>query len=134
MKILCSVGTRPEAIKMAPVIRALRQRTETVTVCSGQHTDTVRSVLDWFAIEPDIVLAQGDTTTVMVTAVSCLYRQVSFGHIEAGLWTGDLSSPFPEEFNRVVAGRVARWHFCPTERANSPEPYPPSKEPTRGPV
>jgi UDP-N-acetylglucosamine 2-epimerase (non-hydrolysing) len=116
----------------------------------GQHTDMVRSALDWFAVEPqeflelpmenrslslltsslflvidealrrhrpDIVLAEGDTTTVMVTAISCWYRQIRFGHIEAGLRSGDLNAPFPEEFNRVVAGRLSRWHFCPTERA-----------------
>jgi UDP-N-acetylglucosamine 2-epimerase (non-hydrolysing) len=152
MKILCSVGTRPEGIKMAPVIRALGNCAETVTVCMGQHTDMVRSALNWFAVEPqeffelptgdrslsqltsslfsvvdealqrhrpDIVLAEGDTTTVMVTAVSCWYRQIHFGHIEAGLRTGDLCAPFPEEFNRIVAGRLARWHFCPTERARA---------------
>ena len=72
------------------------------------------------ADSPDIVLAQGDTTTVMVTAMACFYRRIPFGHVEAGLRTGDLYNPFPEEMNRVVAGRLARWHFAPTEssRAN----------------
>jgi UDP-N-acetylglucosamine 2-epimerase (non-hydrolysing) len=65
------------------------------------------------------VLAEGDTTTVMVTAISCWYKQIRFGHIEASLRSGDLLAPFPEEFNRIVSGRLARWHFCPTERAKN---------------
>src|SRR5689334_12425246 len=126
MKILCAVGTRPEAIKMAPVIRALRERTEIVTLCSGQHTAMVASALRWFDVKPDdfidlpseqrslpaltgilfdvvgkaldrhrpdIVLAQGDTTTVMVTATCCFYRHTPFGHVEAGLRTGNLQAP-----------------------------------------
>lgn len=69
---------------------------------------------------PAAVLAQGDTTTVMAVAMACFYRRIPFGHIEAGLRTGDMSNPFPEEMNRVVAGNLARWHFAPTEgsRAN----------------
>jgi UDP-N-acetylglucosamine 2-epimerase (non-hydrolysing) len=66
---------------------------------------------------PDLVLAQGDTTTVMTTALACFYRKIPFGHVEAGLRTGDLANPFPEEMNRVVAGRLARWHFAPTQSA-----------------
>lgn len=66
------------------------------------------------AIKPDLVLAQGDTTTVMVAAVTCFYHGIAFGHVEAGLRTGDLRNPFPEEFNRLVAGRVATIHFAPT--------------------
>jgi UDP-N-acetylglucosamine 2-epimerase (non-hydrolysing) len=147
MKFLCLVGTRPEAIKMAPIIRRLRDRANTVTLCSGQQTDMVASALKWFGIEPDdlislpsedrslslltgllfpaiddalvrhrpdIVVAQGDTTTVMVTATACFYRQIPFAHVEAGLRTRNLQAPFPEEFNRVVVGRLAKWHFCPT--------------------
>ncbi len=68
-------------------------------------------------LRPDLVLAQGDTTTVMVAAVACFYAGIPFGHVEAGLRTGDLRNPFPEEFNRVVAGRVATLHFAPTEAA-----------------
>ncbi len=64
---------------------------------------------------PDVVLAQGDTTTVMTIALACFYHQIPFGHIEAGLRTWDISNPFPEEMNRVVAGKLARWHFAPTE-------------------
>ena len=65
-------------------------------------------------LNPDLVLAQGDTTTVMGAAVSCFYRKIAFGHIEAGLRSGNLEHPFPEEFNRVVTGRVATIHFAPT--------------------
>lgn len=152
MKIICIVGTRPEAIKMAPVIRALREKpsVQLVTLFSGQHKDMVRPVLEWFGIElddaisfladdrslsvltgflftelesaifrhrPDLMLAQGDTTTAMVAAVAAFYKGVQFGHVEAGLRTGNLQAPFPEEFNRIVAGQVACLHFCPTVRA-----------------
>lgn len=68
---------------------------------------------------PDLVLAQGDTTTVFATALACFYRRIPFGHVEAGLRTGDLNYPFPEEMNRVVAARMARWHFAPTARAQA---------------
>jgi UDP-N-acetylglucosamine 2-epimerase (non-hydrolysing) len=67
--------------------------------------------------KPDIVLAQGDTTTVLTVALSCFYNHITFGHIEAGLRTGDMGNPFPEEMNRVVASRLAHWHFAPTETA-----------------
>jgi len=80
--------------------------------------------------KPDLVLAQGDTTTVFATALACFYRRVPFGHVEAGLRTGDINYPFPEEMNRVVASRMARWHFAPTARARAnllaegvPEPH-----------
>jgi UDP-N-acetylglucosamine 2-epimerase (non-hydrolysing) len=69
------------------------------------------------AAQPDLVVAQGDTTTVMCAALVCFYRRIPFAHVEAGLRTFDLHNPFPEEFNRVVAGRLARFHFCPTQRA-----------------
>jgi UDP-N-acetylglucosamine 2-epimerase (non-hydrolysing) len=73
-----------------------------------------------FASEnPDAVLAQGDTSTVMVAALASFYRRIPFGHVEAGLRTGDLAYPFPEEMNRVVTGRLARWHFAPTESARA---------------
>ena len=68
---------------------------------------------------PDLVLAQGDTTTVMTAALACFYRRIPFGHVEAGLRTGDLDNPFPEEMNRIVAGTMARWHFAPTERSRA---------------
>lgn len=65
--------------------------------------------------KPDVVLAQGDTTTVMAVALACFYHRIPFGHLEAGLRTWDINNPFPEEANRVIAGRLARWHFAPTE-------------------
>lgn len=67
------------------------------------------------AEKPDVVLAQGDTTTVMAVALACFYHRIPFGHVEAGLRTWDMQNPFPEEANRVIAGRLARWHFAPTE-------------------
>jgi UDP-N-acetylglucosamine 2-epimerase (non-hydrolysing) len=142
-KVLCIVGTRPEAIKMAPVVRALEQEAwaETRLIATAQHRDMLDQVLSLFEMQadvdldvmrpdqslpeltarlltaldatfreevPDVVLAQGDTTTVMVSALVSFYRQVPFGHVEAGLRTGDLANPFPEEMSRVVMGRLAR--------------------------
>ena len=82
-------------------------------------TLTARLLLDLddvlLAEKPDVVLAQGDTTTVMAVAMACFYHRIPFGHVEAGLRTGDMQNPFPEEANRVIAGRLARWHFAPTE-------------------
>lgn len=155
MKILCVVGTRPEAIKMAPVILALQavQQFEVRVLATAQHRHMLDQVLNFFGItpdidlnimrpnqtlsaltarlllelggvleaeKPDVVLAQGDTTTVMTVALACFYHRVPFGHVEAGLRTGDINNPFPEEANRVIAGRLAHWHFAPTEssRAN----------------
>lgn len=149
-KILCVVGTRPEAIKMAPVILALKQQpwAEVRALATAQHRQMLDQVLGFFGIEPDIdlnimrpnqaltaltarllleldeallaekpdvVLAQGDTTTVMTVALACFYHRIPFGHVEAGLRTWDMQNPFPEEANRVIAGRLARWHFAPTE-------------------
>lgn len=82
-------------------------------------TLTARLLLDLddvlFAEKPDVVLAQGDTTTVMTVALACFYHRIPFGHVEAGLRTWDMQNPFPEEANRVIAGRLARWHFAPTQ-------------------
>jgi UDP-N-acetylglucosamine 2-epimerase (non-hydrolysing) len=148
-KIVCVIGTRPEAIKMAPVILALRKQAwaEVRVLATAQHREMLDQVLDFFGIEPDIdldvmrpnqalgaltarlllemddvllsekpdiVLAQGDTTTVMAIALACFYHNVAFGHVEAGLRTGDIRNPFPEEANRLIASRLARWHFAPT--------------------
>lgn len=149
-KILCVVGTRPEAIKMAPVILAL-QKTSWARVrvlATAQHRQMLDQVLAFFDItpdidlnimrpnqalttltarlllelddvlraeQPDVVLVQGDTTTVMTVALACFYHRIPIGHVEAGLRTGDIQNPFPEEANRVIAGRLARWHFAPTE-------------------
>ena len=150
MRFLCIVGTRPEAIKMAPLMLELKRHAEVVCVCSGQHVDLAREPLDWFGVpideqldigpshkslsgltaallpaleatiarhKPDVVIAQGDTTTVFAAALAAFYLGVLFAHLEAGLRTGSLKAPFPEEFNRVAVGRLAAWHFCPTPRA-----------------
>jgi UDP-N-acetylglucosamine 2-epimerase (non-hydrolysing) len=149
-KIICVMGTRPEAIKMAPVILALKKNPEfdIRVLATAQHRGLLDQVLKVFDIEPDIdlnimrpnqalttltarllldlddvllaekpdvVLAQGDTTTVMTVALACFYHRIPFGHIEAGLRTWDMDNPFPEEMNRVIAGRLSRWHFAPTE-------------------
>lgn len=151
-RILAVVGTRPEAIKMAPVIRALRSESwaEVRVLATAQHRQMLDQVLDAFAIvpdvdldimapdqtlpeltsrllsrldevfareRPDVVLIQGDTTTVMTAAMAAFYRHIAVGHVEAGLRTGDLQNPFPEEMNRIVAGRLSRWHFAPTAGA-----------------
>jgi len=150
--VLCVVGTRPEAIKMAPVILALRKQewAEVKVLATAQHRDLLDQVLSIFGIVPDydlnimqanqglaeltarllpaldkvlaqasadIVLAQGDTTTVMTTALASFYRRIPFGHVEAGLRTGDMSNPFPEEMNRVVACHLTARHFAPTDSA-----------------
>jgi UDP-N-acetylglucosamine 2-epimerase (non-hydrolysing) len=150
--ILCVIGTRPEAIKMAPVVAALRRRAglRPRVLLTGQHRHLLDQSLATFGIRgdadldvmrpnqtlsgltarilealdpvleqdpPALVLAQGDTTTVMAASIACFHRNVPFGHVEAGLRTGDLRYPFPEEFNRIVAGRVAALNFAPTEGA-----------------
>ena len=150
--VLCIIGTRPEVIKMAPVIRALNAVPGLAVrvLNSGQHRDLLARLIDWFefrvdadlramtedqslpeltarlmrgfeqsfaASRPDLVLAQGDTTTVMCSALSCFYLGIPFGHVEAGLRTFDARNPFPEEFNRVAVTRLAQLHFCPTARA-----------------
>ncbi|WP_363926705.1 UDP-N-acetylglucosamine 2-epimerase (non-hydrolyzing) [Polynucleobacter sp. 39-46-10] len=148
--ILCVVGTRPEAIKMAPVILALKAESwaNVRVLATAQHRHMLDQVMSFFGIapdidlnimrpnqalttltarlllelddvlqtgKPDVVLAQGDTTTVMTVALACFYHRIPFGHVEAGLRTWDMQNPFPEEANRVIAGRLARWHFAPTE-------------------
>jgi UDP-N-acetylglucosamine 2-epimerase (non-hydrolysing) len=153
INVLCVIGTRPEAIKMAPVVEGLarhRDRFRPVVCATGQHREMLAQVLDLFGIvpdydlklmqpdqglsqltaglftgldrvlgevEPDWVLAQGDTTTALVAAIVAYYHRRKFGHIEAGLRTGDKYRPFPEEVNRRLADVVADAHFAPTERA-----------------
>ena len=142
-------GTRPEAIKMAPVVKALQSRSEIkTTVCvTAQHRQMLDQVLDLFDItpaidlnlmqanqdladitsralvglrdsfrnvKPDAVLVHGDTTTALAAAMAAFYTGIPVGHVEAGLRTHDIHSPFPEEFNRQVISKVARWHFAPT--------------------
>ena len=151
-KILCIVGTRPEAIKMAPVIQALKDErwVNLRVLATAQHRYLLDQVLNFFNIEPDIdlnimrpnqalttltarllmdldnvllaekpdaVLVQGDTTTVMAVALACFYHRIPLGHVEAGLRTWDISNPFPEEANRVITGKLAHWHFVPTENS-----------------
>jgi UDP-N-acetylglucosamine 2-epimerase (non-hydrolysing) len=148
--ILCVIGTRPEAVKMAPVILALKNEpwAEVSVLATAQHRHMLDQVLSFFGIKPDIdlnimrpnqglteltarlllelddvlqskkpdvVLAQGDTTTVMTVSLACFYHHIPFGHVEAGLRTWDMQNPFPEEANRVIAGRLTKWHFAPTE-------------------
>lgn len=150
--VFCVVGTRPECVKMAPVIVALRRQqwADVRVVSTGQHRELVSQTLGIFGIipdidldlmqanqtlssltarvitafdavietnRPDLVLVQGDTTTVMACALVCFYRNIKVGHVEAGLRTGDITTPFPEEMNRRMAGLVANIHFAPTERA-----------------
>lgn len=149
-KILCTVGTRPEAIKMAPVILGLKNEpwAEVRVLATAQHRHMLDQVMNFFGIEPDIdldimrpnqalttltarllldlddvllaekpdvVLVQGDTTTVMTVALACFYHRIPIGHVEAGLRTWNMQNPFPEEANRVIASKLARWHFAPTE-------------------
>lgn len=149
-RILIAVGTRPEAVKMAPVIHALREQpwADVRVLATAQHRQMLDQIHDFFGIapeldldmmrdnqtlsdltarmiaamapvlekeQPDLVLAQGDTTTVMVTALASFYQKVPFGHVEAGLRTGNVYNPFPEEMNRVLVGRMASLHFAPTE-------------------
>jgi UDP-N-acetylglucosamine 2-epimerase (non-hydrolysing) len=152
MKILVAFGTRPEAIKLFPVIHALKHDTDfEVTVCvTAQHRQMLDQVLEIADIEPDLdldimrpnqtlpemtsrilcsfddvlstvapdrVMVQGDTTTAMAAALSAFYRKIPVDHVEAGLRSGDIYSPWPEEVNRKVVGSLASLHFAPTVRA-----------------
>lgn len=149
-RILVVVGTRPEAVKLAPVVHALKAApwARTRVLATAQHRQLLDQIHAFFGItpdrdldamrpgqgladltarllagidpvlgdeRPDLVLAQGDTTTVMVAALACFYRRIPFGHVEAGLRTGDVHNPFPEELNRVLVGRMAALHFAPTD-------------------
>jgi UDP-N-acetylglucosamine 2-epimerase len=152
-RVLCVVGTRPDAIKTAPVVVELRKHAdvvETVLISTGQHREMLSQALAAFDLAPDedldvmqhgqslaemtsrvlmgldgalqrwapqMVLAQGDTTSTFCAALAAFYHQTPFGHIEAGLRTYDLTHPFPEEFNRRAAAVVARLNFAPTPRA-----------------
>ena len=152
MRILSVFGTRPEAIKMAPVIRALEGRPDFDSrVCvTGQHRQMLDQVLDIFSIKPhhdlslmqtgqdlngltgrilagvkgvlrqdrpDLVVIQGDTTTCMATALAAFYERVPIAHVEAGLRSGRLDAPFPEEANRCIVSRITDLHFAPTVQA-----------------
>lgn len=154
LNVLSIFGTRPEAIKMAPVVSQLQQEIGIrSTVCvTGQHREMLNAVLDFFAIhpdislgvmqpnqslnglfarvleaadktlqdcEPDVVLVHGDTTTAAACALAAFHRGIAVGHVEAGLRTGDLRQPFPEELNRRLIDEVATYLFAPTESAKA---------------
>lgn len=154
MKILVVFGTRPEAIKMAPLVHRLKQTPgiEAKVCVTAQHREMLDQVLCLFGITPDydlnimkpgqtlsgiavtilngldpvllecapdLVLVHGDTSTTFITTLACFYRHIPVGHVEAGLRTGDLQSPWPEEANRVLTGRLACLHFAPTAKAQS---------------
>ena len=149
-KISVIFGTRPEAIKLCPVVLALKADPAfDCKVCvTGQHREMLQQVLDVFGVvpdkglalmrpnqtlggltsraiaaideylneeKPDIVMVQGDTTTVLCGALAAFYHHIPIAHVEAGLRTGNMQSPWPEEANRVLTTRLAKWHFCPTE-------------------
>lgn len=153
-RVMTVFGTRPEAIKMAPVVAELRKRpeTEVVVVVSGQHREMLRQVLALFDIQPDLdlavmsarqplhdllarivagvgdalsrirpdlVLVHGDTSTTLAAALAAFHCKVPVGHVEAGLRTGDMHSPWPEEANRRLTAPLADMHFAPTARARA---------------
>lgn len=148
-KILVLFGTRPEAIKLAPIIQELKNTSQfqTLTVSSSQHTDLLKPFLELFDLQtdydlhvmmanqtpnqvlsrtiesldkilasdkPDLILVQGDTTTTLAGALAGFHRDIAVGHIEAGLRTGDMQSPFPEEMNRRLTSQLATFHFAAT--------------------
>ena len=152
--ILVFMGTRPEAVKLAPVVAALREADDfrCTVVATGQHKEMFRQVADTFGFavdadldvmrpnqslagltarlldgidgwldsaKPDMALVQGDTTTVLAASLACFYRRIPIGHVEAGLRTGDIWSPFPEEANRKLASPLVALHFAPTEAAQA---------------
>ena len=149
-KVMLVSGTRPEAIKMCPLVNELKKRNNIITkVCvTGQHRQMLDQVLDAFNVvpdydlsimkekqtlfdittnilnrikevldieKPDVVLVHGDTSTTFVTALACFYLQIPVGHVEAGLRTYNIYSPYPDEFNRQAVGIVAKYNFSPTE-------------------
>ena len=153
-KVLIVFGTRPEAIKMCPLVLELKKRESIkLVVCvTGQHKEMLQQVLDVFQVEPDynlevmqsgqtlfditrkvmegmktilekekpdLVLVHGDTSTTYASAVSAFYLQIPVGHVEAGLRTYNIYSPYPEEFNRQAVSIIARYNFAPTETARS---------------
>ncbi len=153
-RILVFMGTRPEAIKLAPVVAALRKAPDLSckVVATGQHKEMFKQVADQFGFEvdadldvmrpnqtlalltarlmegidgclrreaPDMALVQGDTTTVLAAALGCFYHRIPIGHVEAGLRTGNIWSPFPEEVNRRLASPLVSLHFAPTESARA---------------
>ncbi len=147
--VMLVFGTRPEAIKMCPLVNELKSREQikTVVCVTGQHRQMLDMVLDTFKVvpdydlsimkagqtlfdittnilnkigavlnevKPDVVLVHGDTSTTFVTALACFYKQIAIGHVEAGLRTYNIYSPYPEEFNRQAVSIISRYHFAPT--------------------
>jgi UDP-N-acetylglucosamine 2-epimerase (non-hydrolysing) len=152
LRVLSILGTRPEAIKMAPVIRELRKHAniDSCVCVTAQHRKMLDQVLELFNISPDYdlnimrpdqslnqlvarivselepllkhvqpdwILVQGDTTTVLAAAIAARHQRIRIGHVEAGLRTGDMNNPFPEEMNRLVVDSISDLHFAPTSRA-----------------
>lgn len=150
--VMLVFGTRPEAIKMCPLVNELKTRRgiKTVVCVTGQHRQMLDQVLEVFnvvpdydlsimkdrqtlfdvttnilnkignvldEVKPDVVLVHGDTSTTFVTALACFYKQIPVGHVEAGLRTYDIYSPYPEEFNRQAVGIISKYNFAPTERS-----------------
>lgn len=151
-KIISVFGTRPEAIKMAPLVKEIEknQYMESVLVVTAQHREMLDQVLELFDLKPDydldimkanqsltditanvlkglekifeeekpdLVLVHGDTSTTFTASLAAYYKQIPIGHVEAGLRSGNLYSPFPEEGNRILTGHLANWHFAPTKKA-----------------
>lgn len=149
-KVMLVFGTRPEAIKMCPLVKELKTRKdlETIVCVTGQHRSMLDMVLDTFdvvpdydlsimkdkqtlfdittnilnkmgqvldEVKPDVVLVHGDTSTTFVTALACFYKQIAIGHVEAGLRTYNIYSPYPEEFNRQAVSIISNYNFAPTE-------------------
>ncbi|MDN3020913.1 UDP-N-acetylglucosamine 2-epimerase (non-hydrolyzing) [Streptomyces sp. S.PB5] len=152
VRAMLVLGTRPEAIKLAPVARAMAEspQFEPVVVTTGQHREMLHQMLGMLCVDvrvaldvmrtrqqlsdltarlvgdlgdamreqrPDLVVVQGDTTTALAGALAAFYEKIPVAHVEAGLRTGVIDNPFPEELNRSLIGRIARWHFAPTEAA-----------------
>ncbi len=152
-KVMLVFGTRPEAIKMCPLVNELKKREniDTVVCVTGQHRQMLDMVLDTFGVvpdydlsimkekqtlfdvtvnilnsikevlekeNPDVVLVHGDTSTTFATALACFYLQIPVGHVEAGLRTYNIDSPYPEEFNRQAVSIISRYNFAPTELAH----------------
>ncbi|ETK07047.1 hypothetical protein T230_09215, partial [Tannerella sp. oral taxon BU063 isolate Cell 1/3] len=149
-RVMLVFGTRPEAIKMAPLVQEFRKHPdqyETLVCVTGQHREMLDQVLNIFGIVPDydlnimkpgqdlydvtvrilsgmrdiltrtrsdVVLVHGDTTTSMTVALAAFYQQIPVGHVEAGLRTHNIYSPWPEEMNRQITGRIATYHFSPS--------------------
>lgn len=152
--VMLVFGTRPEAIKMCPLVNELKTRDsiETIVCVTGQHRQMLEQVLEAFSVtpdhdlsimkdkqtlfdittnilnrikavledvKPDVVLVHGDTSTTFVTALACFYLQIPVGHVEAGLRTYDIYSPYPEEFNRQAVGIISQYNFAPTETSKA---------------